>query len=94
LSQAAESCFGKNAWPDNIPVPQAWLEFDVVNVEEQTARLESQGYRILVKNKREPWSQTVSRFISPNGLLVGVNFTPLKRGEKEKSFRRAVIQAS
>ena len=84
LSQAAESCFGKDSWPDNIPVPQAWLEFDVDSVEKATANLESRGYRMLVKNKKEPWGQTVSRFLSPEGLLVGVTFTPLMRGEKEK----------
>ena len=36
LSQAAQSCFGKDKWPDAIPVPQARLEFDVDNVEEAT----------------------------------------------------------
>jgi hypothetical protein len=41
--------------PDNIPVPQAWLEFEVENVEKATAGLESRGYRILIKNKKEPW---------------------------------------
>jgi hypothetical protein len=65
-------------------VPQAWLEFDVDNVENATADLESRGYQMLVKNKKEPWGQTVSRFISPEGLLVGVTFTPLMRGESEK----------
>jgi len=29
LSQAAHSCFGNDSWPKEIPVPQAWLEFDV-----------------------------------------------------------------
>ncbi|HZU43481.1 MAG TPA: VOC family protein [Terriglobales bacterium] len=82
LSQAAHSCFGKDSWPDNIPVPQAWLEFDVESVEQATAELESSGYRILVKNKKEPWGQTVSRFISPEGLLVGITFTALFRGKK------------
>jgi hypothetical protein len=33
LDQAAQSCFGKDSWPDNTPVPQAWLEFDVEDVE-------------------------------------------------------------
>lgn len=84
LSQAAASCFGKDVWPHSIPAPQAWLEFDVDNVEEATANLESRGYRMLVKNKKEPWGQTVSRFLSPEGLLVGVTFTPQMRGEKEK----------
>ena len=82
LSQAAQSCFGKDTWPDGIPVPQAWLEFDVDNVEEATGELESRGYRMLTKNKKEPWGQTVTRFISPEGLLVGVTFTPLLREKK------------
>jgi hypothetical protein len=49
LSQAAQSCFGEDSWPDAIPVPQAWLEFDVDSVEKATANLESRGYRMLVK---------------------------------------------
>lgn len=79
LSQAAQSCFGKDSWPDDVPTPQAWLEFDVASVPEATAVLESRGYRILVKNKKEPWGQTISRFISPEGLLVGIAFTPALR---------------
>ena len=82
LSQAARSCFGKDSWPAEIPAPQAWVEFDVENVEKATAELESQGYRMLVKNKKEPWGQTVSRFIAPEGLLVGVTLTPSMREEK------------
>lgn len=82
LSQAAQSCFGIDSWPDNIPVPQAWLEFEVENVERATNGLESRGYRMLIKNKKEPWGQTVSRFVSPEGLLVGVTFTPSMREQK------------
>jgi hypothetical protein len=82
LSQAAQSCFGKDSWPDDIPVPQAWIEFDVDSVEKATAELESRGYRMLIKSKREPWGQTVSRFIGPEGLLVGITFTPWMREEK------------
>lgn len=82
LSQAAQSCFGKDSWPDDVPAPQAWLEFDVDSVQEATAALESRGYRILVKNKKEPWGQIVSRFISPEGLLVGITFTPVMREMK------------
>lgn len=82
LSQAAQSCFGTDSWPDNIPVPQAWLEFDVDSVEKATAELESQGYRMLVKAKKEPWGQTVSRFLAPEGLLVGITFTPFLRKEE------------
>jgi Glyoxalase/Bleomycin resistance protein/Dioxygenase superfamily len=82
LSQAAQSCFGKDSWPDDIPVPQAWLEFDVDSVERATAELESRGYRMLVKSKKEPWNQTVSRLIGPEGLLVGITFTPGMREEQ------------
>ena len=79
LSQAALSCFGKDSWPDNIPAPQAWLEFEVESVESATSVLESRGYQMLIRNKKEPWGQTVSRIISPEGLLVGVTFTPAMR---------------
>jgi len=79
LSQAAESCFGKDSWPAEVPIPQAWLEFDVDNVEKATAELESRGYRMLVKDRKEPWGQTVTRFLSPERLLIGITFTPWMR---------------
>ena len=82
LSQAAHSCFGKDSWPDEFPPPQAWLEFDVDSVEKATAELESRGYRMLVKNKKEPWGQIVSRFLAPEGLLIGITYTPSMRDEK------------
>jgi len=82
LSQAAHSCFGDESWPGDLPVPQAWLELDVDSVEKATAVLESRGYRILVKNKQEPWGQTVTRLLSPEGLLVGVTFTPGMRKDE------------
>lgn len=79
LSEAAQSCFGTSSWPSDIPAPQAWLEFEVDSVSEATTALEQRGYRMLVKNKKEPWGQTVSRFLSPEGLLTGVTFTPSMR---------------
>lgn len=79
LDQAAHSCFGKDSWPQDTPVPQAWLEFDVEDLEHATAELESRGYRMLIKNKKEPWGQTVTRFLSPEGLLVGLTITPSMR---------------
>jgi hypothetical protein len=82
LAQAAQSCFGKDAWPNEIPAPQAWIEFEVENVEKATAELEAVGYRMLVCDKREPWGQTVSRFMSPEGLLVGITYTPWMRQTK------------
>src|SRR5438045_7407731 len=37
LAQAAQSCFGSERWPADIPVPQAWLEFDVDDLDQATA---------------------------------------------------------
>ncbi len=54
LTQAAQSCFGSNHWPATHPIPQAWLEFDVANIEKTTAQLKSQGYALLVANRTEP----------------------------------------
>jgi len=82
LAQAAQSCFGSDSWPEEISIPQSWLELDVDDIEEATAELESQGYRMLLKNKKEPWGQIVSRFMSPEGLLVGIAFTPSMRKKK------------
>jgi len=79
LSHVAQSCFGKDSWPDEIPVPQAWLELDVDDVERATRVLAARGYRMLVKNRKEPWGQTVSRFLSPEGLVVGITLTPSLR---------------
>jgi len=82
LSQAAQSCFGSDSWPQAISAPQAWIEFDVDDVEKATAELEARGYRMLIRAKKEPWGQTVSRFIGPEGLLVGITFTPWMREGK------------
>jgi hypothetical protein len=79
LSQAAESCFGSSEWPADVVRPQAWLEFDVDDVEAATTELEERGYSLLVGNRTEPWGQVVSRLISPEGLLVGVTMTPWMR---------------
>jgi len=79
LSQAAESCFGIDVWPKDVPRPQAWLEFDVEDVDEASRELEERGYRLLVRNRTEPWRQVVTRLISPEGLLVGVTMTPWMR---------------
>lgn len=36
---------------------------------------------MLVKNRREPWGQIISRFLSPEGLLLGIAFTPFFRNQ-------------
>jgi hypothetical protein len=81
LSQAAQSCFGKGTWPGDIPIPQAWLEFDVEDLEAATEELKAQGYSLLVSARKEPWDQIVTRLLSPEGLLVGVVYTPSMRNK-------------
>lgn len=79
LSDAAQSCFEKDQWPEDVPVPQASIEFDVEGVDAvaaAAAELESRGLRLLCGPKEEPWGQTVVRLLSPEGLLIGVTFTP------------------
>jgi len=79
LSHAAQSCFGQKDWPSDLPMPQAWLEFEVDDIEKATAELERKGYSLLVRLKKEPWGQTVSRFLSPEGILTAATFTPWMR---------------
>ena len=79
LSEAAKSCFGADAWPPNVPEPHSWLEFDVEDVVTATAALKSRGYKLFVEARKEPWGQTVTRLLSPEGILVGLTFTPWMR---------------
>ena len=79
LSQAAEATFGTTEWPADRPVPQAWIEFDVDSpaaVAEAVEELRAGGHEILVGAHEEPWGKTTSRLMSPEGLLVGVSYTP------------------
>ena len=81
LAQAAESCFGSTEWPADVPRPQAWIEFDVDDIASATKELEDNGYKLLVRAREEPWGQTVTRLLSPEGLLVGITVTPWQRKE-------------
>lgn len=79
LAQAAESCFGTATWPQEMPAPQAWVEFDVESpaaVSGAVAELEAAGHRLLRGAREEPWGQTTARLLSPEGLLIGVTYTP------------------
>ena len=81
LAQASESCFGTGTWPSDLPIPQAWIEFEVEDIEEATAELKRKNYQLLVAARKEPWGQTVSRLLGPEGLLVGITHTPWMRGK-------------
>ena len=79
LTQASESCFGVNEWPKELNIPQSWIEFEVEDIAEASVHLVSKGYQLLVNNRVEPWGQTVTRFLSPEGILTGLTVTPWLR---------------
>lgn len=79
LTQAAEATFGSPDWPADLPVPQAWLELDVASPDAVGAAIEElrgAGHRVLRDAHEEPWGQTTARVLSPEGLLIGVTYTP------------------
>ena len=63
-------------------MPQAWIEFEVRDIGSATDALKARGYRLLVDNRIEPWGQTVTRLLSPEGLLAGITVTPWLRENK------------
>ena len=79
LSQVAESCFSVDTWPSDVPIPTSWLEFDVEDVSAASEELKAKGYKLLVTSREEPWGQIVSRLLSPEGILVGLTYTPAMR---------------
>lgn len=79
LQEAAKACFGTTEWPADVPVPQATVEFEVETAEDVAAaasELEAKGHRLIHPARTEPWTQTIARLLSPEGLLVGVCYTP------------------
>ncbi len=79
LARAAKSCFGTDEWPNDVPVPQACIEFEVADVEVAAKELEVKGCQLLHPAKLEPWGQTIARLISPEGLIIGLSYTPSLR---------------
>ena len=80
LADAARSCFEKDRWPDDVVVPQAVIELEVDDVASAAAEMIRKGYRLLTGVKTEPWGQVVARLLSPEGLLLGLTYTPWMRG--------------
>jgi catechol 2,3-dioxygenase-like lactoylglutathione lyase family enzyme len=83
LAEAAQACFGTAEWPSDVSRPQASIEFEVESVEAVAAaasELAGTGLRLLHAARTEPWGQTVTRLLSPEGLVVGVCYTPQFHG--------------
>lgn len=76
LSQAAKACFGSGQWPVEYPIPQGLIVYEVQDLDAATRILADKGYHLLVTNCTEPWGQTVTRLLSPEGLLTGLTITP------------------
>jgi len=52
----------------------------VADIQQASEVLKRDGYQLLVENRLEPWGQTVTRLLSPEGLLTGLTVTPWLRG--------------
>jgi catechol 2,3-dioxygenase-like lactoylglutathione lyase family enzyme len=79
LTEAARACFGTSEWPTDLPVPQASIEFEVADANAVTLagkELQAAGYELLHPAREEPWGQTVTRMLSPEGLIIGVSYAP------------------
>ena len=79
LADAAESTVGTREWPADLPTPTTWMELDLENPEAvvaAAAEMEASGHRLLKQAGMEPWGQTTARLLSPEGLLLGLTFTP------------------
>lgn len=79
LKAAAQSCFGHDEWPSDISEPVATIEFelaDEASVQAAVEEMKGKGQCFMHEARREPWGQTVARFISSEGLLIGLSFAP------------------
>lgn len=79
LTLAAQSCFGNDSWPKDIPEPQATIEYELSDLESVQAAVEEMkqnGQQFVHEARVEPWGQTIARFVSPEGLLVGLSYAP------------------
>ncbi|UPS64714.1 hypothetical protein [Providencia rettgeri] len=55
------------------------MEFEVADIEKITNSCLKEGYILLVNNRIEPWGHTVTRLLSPEGMLVGLTVMPWLR---------------
>jgi len=83
LAAAARACFGADAWPQDRPVPQASVEFEVADpaaVDAASRELATAGHALLHEAREEPWGQTVTRLQTLEGVIVGISFAPQLHG--------------
>ncbi len=83
LKEAARACFGSDEWPADLTVPQVSVEFEVDSpdaVGEAAGELEQRGYELLHSARKEPWGQTVARWLSSDGAILGISYAPQLHG--------------
>lgn len=79
LAQAAQACFGTSEWPNEHPIPQVSVEFELESAEavvEAVCELEAKGFSLLHGSKAEPWGQVVARLLTTDGVIVGLSYAP------------------
>ncbi|HEY7121783.1 MAG TPA: VOC family protein [Solirubrobacterales bacterium] len=79
LREAAQACFGTDDWPAGKTIPQVSVEFEVASpeaVREAAAELEASGYEQLHPPREEPWGQSIARWLSGDGAILGISYVP------------------
>jgi hypothetical protein len=54
---------------------------EVKDVLKAAEAMKAKGYTLLVSARKEPWGQIVTRFLSPEGMLIGLTYAPWMRTE-------------
>jgi catechol 2,3-dioxygenase-like lactoylglutathione lyase family enzyme len=83
LREAAQACFGTDDWPPELTIPQVSIEFEVASpeaVREAAAELEAIGYEQLHPPREEPWGQSIARWLSSDGSILGISYAPSLHG--------------
>lgn len=60
-----------------MPEPTATIEFELADaaaVEAAVQDMREKGQEFIHEARTEPWGQTVARFMSPEGVLIGLSF--------------------
>jgi hypothetical protein len=79
LAQAGQACFGCDEWPDELPLPQVSIEFEVESADAVAVaarELRDRGFELVHDAREEPWGQTVARLLSIEGSIIGISYAP------------------
>jgi hypothetical protein len=57
---------------------------EVKDVLKAAEAMKAKGYTLLVSARKEPWGQIVTRFLSPEGMLIGLTYAPWMRTEDKQ----------